>query len=181
MVGLADVGGDTVNAIKQAAQFGIRQTGQQLAGLLVFINDVHALGLETAQGLLVTSGYYWDQNDPSRRFAERFRAKMARPPAKSQAAVYAALRHWLRAVDATESISGALTTKAMKARPADYFGQQATIRPDGRVMYDLMVYQVKAPAQSKAPWDYYKSVALLPKEEAFRPLVGGGCALVGKA
>ena len=177
VIGLANVGADTTNAVKEAASFGLAQAGQQLAGFLVFINDVHALGLQTAQGLLVTSGYYWDQDDASRRFAERFRAQMGRPPAKPHAAVYASVRHWLRAVEATGSVSGEATTKAMKAQPAEYFGQTATIRPDGRVLYDLRLYQVKAPGESRGPWDYYREVAQLPRGEAFRPMADGGCAL----
>jgi len=139
VVVFANVGTDTSNAIKQAAEFGLGQNGQKFAGLLVFINDVHALGLPAAQGLNVTSGafFYWDANDESRRFAGRFRAQTGEAPSKSQAAVYALVRHWLCAVETTGSISGEVTTKAMKAMPADYFGQSATIREDGRLIYSL--------------------------------------------
>ncbi|MEO8714914.1 MAG: ABC transporter substrate-binding protein [Acetobacteraceae bacterium] len=175
VVGLANVGSDTTNSIKEAASFGLTRNGQVLAGLLVFINDVHALGLPVAQNLLITSGYYWNQNDASRRFADRFRARMGRPPSKSQAAVYASVVHWLKAVASTHSVSGEVTTRAMKAMPAEYLGQQATIRPDGRVLYDLALYQVKTPAESHGPWDYYKQVATLSRDEAFRPIAESGC------
>ena len=177
VVGLADVGADTINAIKEAAYFGLMQSGQKLAGLLVFINDVHALGLETAQGLLVTSGFYWDQNDVTRRFADRFRAQVGRPPSKAQAAVYAATLHWLRAVARSGSVSGEVTTRAMKAVPADYFGQQATVEPNGRVLYDLVIYRVKSPADSRGPWDTYAEAAKLPRGEAFLPAAASDCPL----
>ncbi len=177
IVGLANVGTDTSNAIKQAAEFGLSQGGQKLAGLLVFINDVHALGLQAAQGLYVTSGFYWDANDESRAFAQRFRAQTGKAPSKSQAAVYVSVRHWLRAVDSTGSISGAATTKAMKAAPVDYFGQKASIREDGRVIYALGLYAVKSPQESRAPWDYYRLVTKIPAETAFRPVADGGCLM----
>ena len=179
VIGLANVGADTTNAVREAASFGLRQGGQQLAGFLVFINDVHSLGLAAAQGLLVTSGYYWDANDASRAFAERFRSQMGRPPAKPHAAVYASVRHWLRAVDDTASVSGAVTTRAMNMTSAEYFGQTATVRADGRVLYDLQLYQVKTPAESRGPWDYYKPVATLPRDDTIRPLAEGGCKMVG--
>ena len=179
VVGLAGVGSDITNSVKEAASFGLTQGGQRLAGFLVFINDVHALGLPVAQGLLVTSGYYWDQNEQTRAFAERFRAQLGRPPAKPHAATYAALRHWLKIVDQTGTVAGAATTQAMKAQPAEYFGQTATIRADGRVLYDLSLYQVKSPAESRGPWDYYKEVARLPRDIVTRPLTEGGCKMVG--
>lgn len=177
IVGLANVGADTINAIKEAAAFGLVQNGQKLAGLLVFINDVHAMELETAQGLLVTSGFYWDQNDASRRFADRFRAQVGRPPSKAQAAVYAATLHWLRAVAQSGSVSGEATTRAMKSTPADYFGQQATIAANGRVLYDLAIYRVKRPAESHGPWDAYTELAPLPRDQAFRPAAASECPL----
>lgn len=177
IVGLANVGADTINAIKEAAAFGLVQNGQKLAGLLVFINDVHAMELETAQGLLVTSGFYWDQNDASRRFADRFRAQVGRPPSKAQAAVYAATLHWLRAVAQSGSVSGEATTRAMKSTPADYFGQQATIAANGRVLYDLAIYRVKRPAESHGPWDAYTELAPLPRDQAFRPATASECPL----
>ncbi len=177
IVGLANVGADTINAIKEAAAFGLVQNGQKLAGLLVFINDVHAMELETAQGLLVTSGFYWDRNDASRRFADRFRAQVGRPPSKAQAAVYAATLHWLRAVAQSGSVSGEATTRAMKSTPADYFGQQATIAANGRVLYDLAIYRVKRPAESKGPWDAYTELAPLPRDQAFRPATASECPL----
>jgi len=177
IVGLANVGADTINAIKEAAAFGLVQNKQKLAGLLVFINDVHAMELETAQGLLVTSGFYWDRNDASRRFADRFRAQVGRPPSKAQAAVYAATLHWLRAVAQSGSVSGEATTRVMKSTPADYFGQQATIAANGRVLYDLAIYRVKRPAESKGPWDAYTELAPLPRDQAFRPATASECPL----
>lgn len=177
IVGLANVGADTINAIKEAAAFGLVQNKQKLAGLLVFINDVHAMELETAQGLLVTSGFYWDRNDASRRFADRFRAQVGRPPSKAQAAVYAATLHWLRAVAQSGSVSGEATTRAMKSTPADYFGQQATIAANGRVLDDLAIYRVKRPAESKGPWDAYTELAPLPRDQAFRPATASECPL----
>jgi branched-chain amino acid transport system substrate-binding protein len=141
-------------------------------------NDVHALGLPAAQGLNVTSGFYWDRNDASRSFAERFRVQAGKAPSKSQVAVYASVRHWLRAVDTTGCISGAATTTAMKASPADYFGQMAKVREDGRVLYDLGLYQVKTPQESHGAWSYYRPVAQIPAAEAFRPLAEGGCPVV---
>ncbi len=178
VVGLANVGGDTINSIKEAASFGLTKGGQSLAGLLVFINDVHALGLPVAQGLLVTSGYYWDASDATRAFATRFRAQMGRPPSKAQAAVYAATKHWLSAVATSGTVGGAAVTAAMKATPADYFGAVAPVRADGRVLYDLTLYQVKMPGESFGPWDYYKPVAVLKAAEAFRGLGDGGCGFV---
>lgn len=124
-----------------------------------------------------SAGSYWNQNEATRPFAERFRAQVGRPPSKAQAAVYAATRHWLSAVAATGSISGAVTTKAMTSKTADYFGQQATIQPNGRVIYDLCLFQVKTPAESRGPWDYYKEVAKLRGDEAFRPLSESECPL----
>jgi len=178
VVGLANVGGDTINSIREAASFGLTQSGQSLAGLLVFINDVHALGLKTAQGLLVTTGYYWDRDPATRAFAGRFQAQMGRPPSKAQAAVYAATKHWLKAVASSGEVGGAAVTTAMKAIPAEYFGASAPIRPDGRVLYDIALYQVKSPAESKGPWDYYNPVATLAAAEAFRPLANGACPFV---
>lgn len=175
VIGLANVSGDTINSIKQAGEFGMIEQGKTIAALIAFITDVHSLGLKTAHGLVVTEGFYWDSNDATRRFSERFRNITGKVPSKPQAAVYASIRHWLKAVEMSKSVSGAETTKTMRTIPAEYWGQTATIREDGRVLYDLTVYQVKSPAESKGPWDYYKPIATLGREQAFRSLADGGC------
>lgn len=174
-IGLANVGADTINSIKQAAEFGLVDQGQTIAALLAFITDVHSLGLKAARGLVITTGFYWDSNDASRSFAERFRKLTGKVPTKPQAAVYASVRHWLKAVEATKTVSGAAVTKAMKVMPVEYHGQAATIRADGRVLYDLTVYEVKTPSESKGPWDYYRPIAQVSRDQAFRPLSEGGC------
>ncbi len=174
-VGLASVGKDTINAIKEAQEFRLQESGQQLAAFLVFITDIHGLGLAAAQGLNAASGFYWDQNEQTRKFAERMFARHQKMPTKEQAAVYASVRHYLKAVQATGSDDGRTVNRKMREMPADYFGQEATIRPDGRVLYDLALYQVKSPAASKYPWDYYRPVRVIPKEKAFGPAEASGC------
>lgn len=178
VVGLANVGGDTSNAIKQAAEFGLVAGGQKMAGFLVFISDIHTLGLKMAQGLYVSTGFYWDQNDASRAFSNRFFAKTGRMPTKEQANGYAAVLHYLKAIAATGTDDAATVNAQMRRQPVDYFGHTGSIRIDGRVLYDLTLYEVKAPAESKGPWDYYKPIATLSAQEAFRPLDAGGCPLV---
>lgn len=179
VIGLASVGGDTITAIKQAAEFGIAKGGQRLAGLLVFISDIHAIGLQSAQGLYVATGFYWDQNDESRRFGNRFMQERRAMPTKSQAASYAATLHWLKAAAAVGTTDGIAVNAQMRRMKGDYFGKPVTIRVDGRVMYDLTLYQVKAPSESVSPWDYYKPITTIPAEEAFRSLADGKCALTG--
>lgn len=177
VIGLASVGGDTITAIKQAAEFGIARGGRRLVGFLVFISDIHAIGLQSAQGLYVTSGFYWDQNDASRAFADRFMRERRAMPTKSQAASYAATLHWLKATQAAGTTDGIAVNAQMRRMPGDYFGKPVTIRADGRVMYDLALYQVKAPSESTKPWDYYKPVTIMSAEEAFRPMADGKCPL----
>ena len=177
IVGLASVGGDTINAIKQASEFGIAKGGQTLAGILVFITDIHSLGLATAQKLFVSTGFYWDQNDGARDFAKRFFQSHGRMPTKQQASTYASVRHFLKAVEESGTDDGAQVNAAMRRMPVDYFGRPATIRADGRVMYDLTLYQVKAPEESRYAWDYYKPVRRLTAKDAFRPADAGGCSL----
>jgi branched-chain amino acid transport system substrate-binding protein len=176
-IALASVGKDTVNAVKQAHEFGIPKSGQELVALLVFITDVHALGLEAAQGLNVAEGFYWDENEASRSFAQRMFAKHQRMPSKEQAAVYASVRHYLKAVDSIGTDDGEAVNRRMRELPVDYFGREAAIRPDGRVVYDLTMYRVKSPTESKHPWDYYTAVHTVPGKDAFRPLGEGGCSL----
>jgi len=181
VIGLANAGGDTINSIKQAAEFGITAGGQSLASLLLFITDVHALGLKTAQGLVFTEAWYWDQNDVNRAFAKEFApANKGNMPTMIHAGVYASVLHYLKAVEALKSdADGAAVVAKMKEMPTDdkLFGK-GTIRADGRKVHDMYLFEVKKPAESKGPWDYYKQSATIPAAEAFRPLKDGGCSLV---
>ncbi|MCL4764212.1 MAG: ABC transporter substrate-binding protein [Burkholderiales bacterium] len=180
IVGLANAGGDTTNSIKQAAEFGIVKGGQNLAGLLVFITDVHALGLPTAQGLIFTETFYWDMNDQTRAFARRFAASnKGIHPTMIHAGVYSSVLHYLKAVEATKGDDGTKVIAQMKKTPTDdpLFGK-GTIRADGRKIHPAYLVEVKKPSESKAPWDYHKIRATIPAEQAFRPLADGGCPLV---
>ncbi len=181
VIGLANAGGDTTNSIKQAAEFGIVKGGQRLAGLLVFLTDVHAMGLQTAQGLTLTTTFYWDMNDKTRAFAKRFAAlDKGIYPTMVHAGVYASVLHYLKAVEALKSdADGAKVVAKMKEMPTDdpLFGK-GSIRIDGRAIHPAYLVQVKSPAESKYPWDYYKVLATIPADEAFRPLKDGGCYLV---
>ena len=181
IIGLANAGGDTINSIKQASEFGIVSGGQNLAGLLVFITDVHALGLKTAQGLIFTEAWYWDTNDTNRAFAKEFApANKGNHPTMIQAGVYSAVTHYLKAVHELKSdADGAAVVAKMKATPTDdkLFGK-GTIRADGRKVHDMLLLEVKKPEESKAPWDYYKVRATIPAAEAFRPIGQGDCPLV---
>jgi branched-chain amino acid transport system substrate-binding protein len=180
VIGLANAGGDFTNTMKQAAEFGIVQGGQSLAGLLVFITDVHSLGLQVAQGLVMTEAFYWDQNDQTRawskRFAERNGGKM---PTMVHAGVYAGALHYLKAVEALKDKDTAKVMAKMKEMPTEdpLFGK-GLIRPDGRKIHDMYLFEVKKPSESKAPWDLYKQLATIPADQAFRPLNEGGCPLV---
>jgi len=182
IIGLANAGGDTTNTIKQAAEFGIVKGGQSLAGLLVFITDVHALGLATAQGLIMTEAFYWDANDKTRAFAKRF-AELDRGihPTMVHAGVYAETLHYLKAVEALKSDDGTKVIAKMKEMPTDdpLFGK-GTIRADGRKLHPMYLFEVKKPSESKGPWDYYKLRATIPAEQAFRPIDQGDCPLVKK-
>lgn len=181
VIGLANAGGDTVNAIKQAAEFGITQAGQSLAGLLIFITDIHALGLEAAQGLVLTESFYWDMNDDTREWSDRFAAQMSgQKPTMVHAGVYAGVMHYLKAVESLGNADdGAAVVAAMKDIPtADPLFGEGEIRPDGRKLHDMYLFRVKAPSESSAPWDYYDLVATIPAASAFKPMEGGGCPLV---
>ncbi len=180
IIGLANAGGDTINSIKQAAEFGIVSGGQNLAGLLVFLTDVHALGLKTAQGLIFTEAWYWDQNDASRAFAKRFAAQNGgKYPTMVHAGVYASVLHYLKAVHALKSDDGKTVVAKMKEMPTEdpLFGK-GTLRADGRHVHDMYLFEVKKPEESKGPWDYYKLRATIPAAEAFRPMNEGNCPLV---
>lgn len=184
IVGLANAGGDTITAVKQAAEFGITAGGQKLAGLLVFMSDVQALGLAAAQGLVLTEAWYWDMNDPSREFGRAFAAANdGKFPTMAQAGVYSAITHYLKSVAALKADGdGAKVVAQMKATPTDdkLFGQ-GSIRADGRKIHPLYLFEVKKPSESKGPGDFYKLVATIPANEAFRPMSDGGCALVTAA
>ena len=182
IIGLANAGGDTINSIKQAAEFGIVKGGQKLAGLLVFVSDIHSLGLERTQGLSLTEAFYWDLNDKTRafskRFSERFKGKM---PTMVQAGFYSATLAYLNAVKATGTDNAEKVMAAMKAAKWDdpVFGK-SYVREDGRKMHDMYLFEVKKPSESKGPWDYYKLVATIPADEAFRPMDQGNCPMVAK-
>lgn len=182
VIGLANAGGDTINAIKQAGEFGITGGGQALAGLLVFSSEVHALGTKVAQGLVLTEPFYWDLTDGTRAFSERFSQQMkGRKPTANHAGVYAGTMHYLKAVAAlkTDAKDGAKVVAKMKEMPTDdpLFGK-GTIRADGRKIHDMYLFEVKKPAESKGEWDLYKTLATIPGNEVFRPLGEGGCPLV---
>jgi len=179
IIGLANAGGDTINSIKQASEFGIVKGGQNLAGLLVFLTDVHALGLDKAQGLMVTTTFYWDRNDQSRDWSKRFMAQHGgKAPSMVQAGVYSAVLHYLKAVEAGKTDDGTKTIAKMKEMPTDdsLFGK-GSIRADGRKLHDAYLVAVKKPSESKGTYDYYKIRATLAANEAFRPVADGGCTL----
>ncbi|MEW6256125.1 MAG: ABC transporter substrate-binding protein [Pseudomonadota bacterium] len=182
VIGLANGGGDTINSIKQASEFGIVQGGQKLAGMLLFISDIHSLGLKTAQGLTLTTGFYWDFNAKTRAFGERFAKRNGgRYPSMTQAGTYSATLAYLDAVKRVGSPDdGRAVVKAMRdAGPIDdpLFGP-TTIRIDGRAVHDMLLVEVKKPEESKGPYDYYKVVSVIPAKDAFRPLADGKCPLV---
>ncbi|MEK7732047.1 MAG: ABC transporter substrate-binding protein [Planctomycetota bacterium] len=180
IIGLANAGGDTINSIKQAAEFGIVKAGQNLAGMLVFLPDIHSLGLQTAQGLIFTETFYWDLNAQTRAFTKRFSAQSPRNlyPSMIHAGVYSAVLHYLKAVEAAKTDDGTKVIAQMKKMPTDdpLFGK-GSIRADGRKLHPAYLVEVKKPAESKGPWDYYKVRATIPANEAFRPEKDGGCKL----
>ena len=181
VVGLANAGADTQNSIKQAAEFGIVRGGQKMAGLLVFINDVNSLGLEVAQGILLTTAFYWDRNDESRAWAQRYFGRMNRMPNMAQAGIYSATTHYLKAVAAAGSDATQPVIEKMRATPInDFFVKNGTIREDGRMVHGMYLYEVKKPGESKGAWDYYKPVAEIPADQAFLPLAESKCPLVKK-
>ena len=182
VIALANAGGDTTNAIKQASEFGITQGGQALAGLLVFSSDIKSLGLKAAQGLVLTEGFYWDLTDQTRDFSKRFAAQFGgRMPTSSQAGVYSSVLHYLKAVDALKSKETEKVMAKMKEMPIDdpLFGK-GVVRADGRATHPMYLFEVKKPAESTGEWDLYKTLTTIPAEEAFRPLSEGGCPLVSK-
>ena len=183
IIGLANAGADTVNSIKQASEFGIVRGGQKLAALLAFITDVHALGLQASQGLIMTEAWYWDLNDANREFAKKFAPQnKGIYPTMVHAGVYSAVTHYLKAVEALKSdADGKAVVAKMKELPTDdkLFGK-GTVRADGRKIHPMYLVEVKTPTESKGPWDYFKVRATIPADEAFRPLSEGGCPLVNR-
>jgi branched-chain amino acid transport system substrate-binding protein len=179
IIGLANGGGDTINAIKQAGEFGIVSGGQNLAAIVMFISDVHSLGLKVAQGLIITEAYYWDLNDKTRAFGKRFFERMKRMPTMNQAATYSATLHYLKAVQAAGTKEAKPVMAKMRATPVhDAFTDNGVLREDGRMVHSMFLFEVKKPEESKGPWDYYKVLAEVPGDQAFRPLNEGGCPLV---
>jgi branched-chain amino acid transport system substrate-binding protein len=169
VVAFANASVDTINSVKQAGEFGLAHT-KKLAALLMYVSDVHSIGLANAQGLYVTSGFYWDESDKSRAFANRFMAIRHQRPTKEQANVYAGLVNYFAAIKATGSTEAEVVMPWLHSHTLEYFGRPVTLRIDGRVMYDLTLYQVKSPAESTAPWDYYRKIATVPARGAFLPL-----------
>jgi branched-chain amino acid transport system substrate-binding protein len=181
VVGLANAGGDTINSIKQAGEFGLVAGGQKLAGLLVFLSDVHSLGLKVAQGLTITDGWYWDHDDESRAWAKKFGAKNGgRMPTMVQAGVYSATTHYLKAINAAKTDEAKAVVAKMKETPInDFFAKNGKIREDGRMVHTMYLVQVKKPEESKGPYDYYKIIKEIPGDQAFRPMDAKyGCSLV---
>jgi branched-chain amino acid transport system substrate-binding protein len=180
IIGLANAGGDTINAIKQAAEFGITPK-QQLAGLLMFITDVHSLGLKATQSMYLTEGFYWNLNDDTRAWSKRFFDLHKRMPTMVQAGQYSSVMHYLKAVKASGTDDTTKVMAQMKKTPVnDFFAKNGTIRADGRMVHDMYLLQVKAPAESKSPWDYYNVRATIPAAEAFQPLSASKCPLIAK-
>jgi branched-chain amino acid transport system substrate-binding protein len=183
IVALANSGGDTVTSVKQAQEFGLVTDKQKLAGLLVFLSDVHSMGLPTAKGLLLTAAFYWDLNDKTREWSRQFAARNnGKYPTMNQAGVYASMLHWMKAIavlDKQKARSGADVVAKMKELPTEdpLFGK-GSIRKDGRTLHDMYLFEVKKPAESKQPYDYYKLVSTIPADQAFRPLDQSECAFV---
>ena len=183
VLALANSGGDTINAVKQANEFGLRKSGKTLVSLLAFISDIHAIGLEAAQGLTLTAAFYWDLNDGTRAWTKRFiQHTGGRYPTMDQAGAYASVLDWMKAVDTmdkTQARDGAAVVARMKQMPTDdaLFGH-GSIREDGRTIHDMYLFRVKSPAESHGPYDYYTLVSTIPGAQAFRPMAAGGCAFV---
>jgi branched-chain amino acid transport system substrate-binding protein len=181
VIGLANAGGDTINAIKQASEFGIAKGGQKLSPLLAFVTDIDSVGLETAQGLLLAEAFYWDLNDDTRAFSKRFMERVKRVPTSAQAGVYSSVTHYLKAVKAAGTTDSAAVIKVMKETPInDLFAKQGRIREDGRMVHDMYLFEVKKPSESKGRWDDYKLLATVPGNEAFQSLEASRCPLVKK-
>lgn len=180
VVGLANAGGDTINAVKAATEFGVTKT-QALAPMLLFINDIHAMGLGVAKGMFVTEGFYWNQTPETRQWSQRYFGQMKRMPNMIHAGVYSAVSHYLHAVAASGTDEAKAVMAKMRATPVnDVFARNGKLREDGRMVHDMYLYEVKAPGESTEPWDYYKLKTTIKGDEAFQPLSASRCALVKK-
>jgi branched-chain amino acid transport system substrate-binding protein len=181
IIGLANAGGDTISAIKQGAEFGIVKGGQKFAGLLIFITDVHSLGLRTAQGLELTSAFYWDLNDKTRAWSKRYFAQTRKEPTMVQAGDYSATLNHLKAVKAANSLDAGAVMKELRSGPInDFMTNNGEIMPDGSLVREMFLFEVKAPSESKGEWDLYKLVRAIPGPEAFKRPHGNQCPLVNK-
>ncbi|MEH2473115.1 branched-chain amino acid transport system substrate-binding protein [Nitrobacteraceae bacterium AZCC 2299] len=181
VIGLANAGGDTINAIKQAAEFGLTQSGQKMSPLLAFISDIDSVGLETAQGLLLAEAFYWDLNDETRAFSKRFIERTKRAPTSAQAGVYSSVTTYLGAVKKAGTTDAVAVMKVMKETPInDMFAKNGRIREDGRMVHDMYLFEVKKPSESKARWDDYKLLATVSGDDAFQPLSASRCPLIKK-
>ena len=179
VVALANGGGDMINATKQANEFGLTRSGQTVVSLLVFITDIHSVGLKAAQGLTFVTAFYWDRDEASRAWSKRFFERHKRMPTMAQVAVYSAIRHYLRAVEAAGTDEAkAVMTKMREIPVNDFYAKNGTVRADGRLLHDMYFVEVKTPAQSTGAWDYYNVLATIPGDQAFLPLEEGGCPLV---
>ncbi|HMK79223.1 MAG TPA: ABC transporter substrate-binding protein [Xanthobacteraceae bacterium] len=181
IIGLASAGADTINAIKQAQEFGIEAGGQRLAALHAFISDVNSLGAAAAKDLVITTGFYWNETAGTRQWSRRFFDAHGKMPTREQAGVYVSVLHYLKAVQAAGTTEAAAVNTQMRRIAVDRFGVPASIRPDGRVIYDIGVYEVMASRESKEPWDYYRKISSIPADQAFRPVAVGGCVLPATA
>ncbi len=179
VIGLANAGGDTINTIKQAKEFGIVEAGQRLAGMLMFITDVHSLGLETAQGLVFTTAFYWDADDETRAWSARFEERAGQKPSMVHAGTYSSVLHYLKAVEAAGTDDAATVMAKMRELPInDFFTKDGVLREDGRVIRDMHLVEVKSPDESEGPWDYLNVLQTIAGEDAFRPMDAGGCEIV---
>ncbi len=181
ILGLANAGADTVNSIKQAGEFGIVDGGQKLVALAIVISDVHALGLQRAKGLIATTAYYWDRDEASRQWGKRFFERTNRMPGMVQASVYSSVLHYLKAVKAAATDDGKTVAAKMRELPVnDFFATNGKVREDGRMAHDMYLFEVKAPEESRAPWDYYKILKTIPADQVTAPLSESRCPLVKK-
>lgn len=179
VVALANAGADLVNALQTASQFGLTQSGQKLAGMVVFLNDIHSMGLEVTQGLMLTTGWYWDMNDETREWANRYHKRMDRMPTMAQAGIYSSTLHYLNAVKETNSDDSQVVRAKMIETPVnDMFAKNGVLREDGRMVHDMYLAQVKTPAESTSEWDLYKILRTIPADQAYRPLAESQCKLI---
>jgi branched-chain amino acid transport system substrate-binding protein len=181
VVALANAGGDMINAAKQANEFGLTRTGQTIVSLLAFITDIHTMGLKASQGLTFITAFYWDRDDETRAWSKRFFERQHAMPTQTQASTYSAVRHYLKSIEAAGTDEAKAVMAKMREIPVnDFFAHNGHLREDGRLVHDMYFAQVKTPAESTKPWDYYKILATIPGDQAFRPMSEGGCPLVAQ-